>query len=345
MSSRASSLLSSRAFALLSSRAQRGIYFPWAVACTWRADIRSLLALASLGVVGTTAAGAQQIPVKAGVTVAPDTVRVGDPFRVTVGLRVPRGATIEFPSATDSTSTVQSLDPVAVRTTADTTALEQYADYRVAAWNIGSQPILLPDAIVRFGNTQRRVPLGGHAVFVKTVLPQDSAQRVPKPPRAIYEFSIFPWWIWALIAAAIIALLLILWWWRRRRRRPALALVVDPYQRAEEEFTRIERLGLLEAGERGRYVALTVEVLRDYLAARYAEASLALTSNELVRALQNERLIPQERLARLLTDADLVKFARRPVSSERAREMGREARAIVTDEHVASEPRPEAAAA
>jgi hypothetical protein len=43
---------------------------------------------------------------------------------------------------------------------------------------------------------------------------------------------------------------------------------------------------------------------------------------------------------RLLTEADLIKFARRPVSSERARELGREARSIVTLEHKASQPAP-----
>jgi len=53
--------------------------------------------------------GANAIPIKAGVTVSPDTVRVGDPFRVTVGIRAPLGATIEFPRATDSASSVQSL--------------------------------------------------------------------------------------------------------------------------------------------------------------------------------------------------------------------------------------------
>ena len=138
--------------------------------------------------------------------------------------------------------------------------------------------------------------------------------------------------------------MLVWWWWRRRGRRPVLSVVVDPYERAEEEFTRIERLGLLEAGERGRYVALMVEVLRDYLGARYAEASLALTSTELLRALHGARTISQERLARVLTEADLIKFARRPVSGERARELGREARAIVAEEHAASQPPREAAA-
>ena len=286
----------------------------------------------------------QQIPVRAGVTVSPDTVRVGDPFRITIGIRAPRGATIEFPTATDSTSAVQSLDPVSIRTTADTTALEQYADYRVAAWDIDSQPLRFEDVIVRLGRLERKVSVTGHTVFVKSVLPHDSAQRVPKPPRALYEFRMFPWW-WLLVAAAIIGLILLWWWWRRRRRRPPLALVVDPYERAEAEFTRIERLGLLDAGERGRYVALMTEVLRDYLAARYAEAALSNTSLELLRALHGQRFIPNDRLMRLLAEVDLVKFARKPISTERAREVGREARAIVTHEHTASQPPPEQKAA
>jgi len=287
-------------------------------------------------------ASAQKSPfdVKAGVTIAPDTVRIGDPFRVTIGVRAPRGASIEFPKAMDSTASVQSLDPVAVRTSADTTATEQYADYRVAAWDVGSQPIRIADVIVRFNGADRRIPIA-NAVFVRSILPADSAQRKPKPPRALFEFTQFPRWLWALIAAAIIAIGLLVWWWIRRRRRPPPVVVVDPFARAESEFQRIEALALLDAGERGRYVTLMIEVLRDYLAARYAEAALSLTSTELQRSVGGLPFVPQERLTRLLTEADLIKFARRPVSSERARELGREARSIVALEHKASEPAPE----
>ena len=163
-------------------------------------------------------ASAQKSPfdVKAGVTIAPDTVRIGDPFRVTIGVRAPRGASIEFPKAMDSTASVQSLDPVAVRTSADTTATEQYADYRVAAWDVGSQPIRIADVIVRFNGADRRIPIA-NAVFVRSILPADSAQRKPKPPRALFEFTQFPWWLWALIAAAIIAIGLLVWWWIHSR--------------------------------------------------------------------------------------------------------------------------------
>lgn len=281
------------------------------------------------------------IPVQAAVGVEPDTVRVGDPFLIEVGIRAPVGATITFPAPPDSTGAVQGLDPVRVETRPDSGGLVQWGYYRAAAWDIGDQPISLGDVVVSVGGRERRVSLAGRKVFVASVLPADSAQRVPKPPRPLYEFGPPAWWLWAALAALAL-LLLLLWWWLRRRKRGAAASVVDPFAQAEREFARIERLRLIEAGERGRYVALTVEVLRDYLAARYADARLSHTSTELLAALRGVRAVPHESVARVLSEADLIKFARRPVSAEHARELGREARAIVAQEHAASLPTPPA---
>lgn len=280
--------------------------------------------------------GASSFAVQAGVKSQADTVRVGDPFVVQVGIRAPRGATIEFPAPPDSTAVVQGLDPTRVEDRADTAATVQYAYYRVAAWDIGSQPIILGDAVVRLGGAERRIGLGGHSVFVASVLPADSAQRVPKPARPIYEFGAPLWWLYAL-ALLVAALLLLAWWlWRRRKGTGAAVVPIDPFAHAEREFERIESLRLIEAGERGRHVALMVEALRDYLAARHAAAALALTSTELVAALRSEKLVPSDRLERLVTEADLVKFARRPITPEQARELGRDARAIVVQEHAAA---------
>jgi len=297
---------------------------------------------ASLIVFTATAVAAQgasnALQVKAAVKVAPDSVRVGDPFRVTIGIRAPSGATIDFPRALDSTGAVQSLDPVNVHTSADTSAVEQYADYRVAAWDVGAQVIRFEDVIVKLGSVTRRVPVTGATIFVKSVLPPDSAKRVPKPPRDLFEVNPFPWWLWALLAAVIIGLIL-LWWWLKRRRRKAQPIpAIDPFKQAEADFERIERLALLEAGERGRYVTLVIEVLRDYLAARHTRAPLSLTSTELQRVARDLPTVPETRLGRALTDADLIKFARRAVSTDRARDLGREARAIVAVEHAATPP-------
>ena len=83
-----------------------------------------------------------------------------------------------------------------------------------------------------------------------------------------------------------------------------------------------------------------VEVVRDYLAARHLPATLSLTTTELQRIARALPTVPEERLTRVLSEADLVKFARRPVSTDRAREIGREARIIVSEEHKASLPVP-----
>ena len=301
--------------------------------------LRCSLAFALVAPIAQAASQATGAPiaVQAAVGIEPDTVRIGDPFLIQIGIRAPHGATIAFPPAPDSTGAVQGLDPVRVETRPDSGGLVQWGYYRVAAWDIGEQPISLGDVVVTLGGRARRLAVSGRKVFVASVLPADSAQRVPKPPRPLYEFATPLWWLWAALAALALMLILLWWWWRSRKRKRPVA-VPDPFARAEREFARIERLGLVDAGERGRYVALVIEVLRDYLAARYAAAPLSLTSTELLTAVRGERAMPNDRLLRILNEADLIKFARRPVTTERAREIGREARAIVAHEHAASRP-------
>jgi hypothetical protein len=106
------------------------------------------------------------------------------------------------------------------------------------------------------------------------------------------------------------------------------------------EFNRVEAMGLVGAGERTRYVSLVVEVMRDYLAARFPEASLALTSREVVQLLRRHSTVPIELLARVLHETDLAKFAGWTLNEQRARELAREARAIVEHDHKASQPAP-----
>jgi hypothetical protein len=88
-------------------------------------------------------------------------------------------------------------------------------------------------------------------------------------------------------------------------------------------------------------VALVVEVLRDYVAARFPDGSLALTSRELVAVARRHPTIPLEQLSRVLHEADLAKFAAFALTDDRARVLARDARRIVEHEHVASQPAPD----
>jgi hypothetical protein len=303
--------------------------------------LRSLVAACGLLAAGALPA-ASQFVVDVRVSLEKDSVRIGDPFRIFINVRTPRGATIEFPETLDSTGTVQSIDPRAVFSQPDSTGFAQNAVYRVAAWDIGRQPIQLTDVVVKLGGQTRTIPIVGRAVFVVSVLPADSASRVPKPARGIFEDPFIPWWFWAALAAIIASLIGLWWWWRRRQRGAGAVEIVDPYLRALRDFERIERLGLIDAGERTRYVALVVDVLREYIADRVQGAPLSMTSTELLAVTQQAPTVPQDRLLRILNEADLIKFARRSVSADRARDIGNEARGIVEFEHQASQPVPEA---
>jgi len=304
----------------------------------------ALLALALLAARGTSQQTPQPAPpppalqqpapsvtgMQIGVRASPDTVTVGEPFRLVVRVRAPRGAAIGFPVGPDSGLAVEAVDPRVVQRAADTTAVDETAFYRLVAWETGMQVAHLGTVVVSVAGTDHRVAIAGDRVYVRSVLPADTALQKPKPARDIVP-AVRPWWIWLLVAlAALAALGLLIWWWRRRRR-PGTPPDVDAYDEARREFARIEAMALLDAGERGRYVALTVDTVRDYLAARVPAADRSLTSGELLQALQDVSVVPREQLAPVLEESDLVKFARRPITNVRAAELARDAHAVVDD--------------
>lgn len=296
-------------------------------------------ALLALGVGRAAAQNASSAPasstitVQAGAVVDRDTVTVGDVVRLTVRVRAPLGSTVNFPTGLDSLAPVQALEPPSVRDGADSSVVDRVATYRLSPWDIGRQPIRLGDVLVQADDGDRRVTLTLPTLFVRSVLPADSAQRVPKPPRPLLGVRApIPWWWWALAALAVLGTGLLIWWWTRRRRglgKPT----GDPFADAEAAFVRIERLRLAEAGEPGRHAALMTDVVRRYLAARHDAATLAHTSGELLAAMAGVPTLPVERLQRLLDEVDPVKFAAAPLASQRARDLGEEAKSIVREEH------------
>jgi len=278
-------------------------------------------------------AQASRIPVQAGSSVSRDTVTVGDVLQLVVRVRAPRGATVNFPLAVDTLGAVQSLEPPTVRDGSDTLdATDRVATYRLAAWDVGMQAIRLGPVLVQTDDDERSVQLTLPSVFVRSVLPADSALRIPKPARPLLPVRApIPWWWWLLAALAVIAIGLGIWWYRRRNR--ALPPPGDPYGDAEHEFDRIEKLRLVDAGESGRHAALMTDVMRRYFTERLEHASLALTSVELLAAVRGEPGVPYDRLQRLLHEVDLIKFGRATVTPAGARALGSEARELVRAEH------------
>lgn len=288
---------------------------------------------------------AQDQGVQRGVVVQPESVTVGDPFRVVVRIRAPLGSILEFPESPDTSFKVEPLDRVAITPSADSSVVEQTAVYRLAAWDIGRRPLRFPEVLVRRGEQVQRIQVGRDlAVTVVSVLPADSSERVPRPPRPVYEFGL-PWWVWLVVALSAAALAGLFWWWWRRRGALPPPRQADPYTEALLAFERIDSLGLAASGEGGQHVALMVDVLRTYMARVIPAAKVSHTSNELVTVCRGEPRVPAVRLQRVLHDADLVKFARHRATASRATEFGAECRALVVTIHEAGQPKVEAKAA
>jgi hypothetical protein len=281
--------------------------------------------------------------VQMGTSVQPDTVTVGQHFVVRVRVRAPKAAQIGFPVGPDSGLAVEAVDPKREQASADTTVVERTAIYRLVAWTVGAQHVTLGSLVVSIAGTDRRYAIPDMPVLVKSVRPDDSTGRVPRPARDVLAA---PPLLWPWIVGGLLLLALLLWMLRRRlRRRPApLHPGRGALADAQRDFARIDQLALLEAGERGRYVALHIDVLREYLAARIPAASLSLTSTELLAALSADAPVPMPRLVPVLAAADLIKYADRPVTESRARELASETRAIVESTEEAVLHRAESAA-
>jgi hypothetical protein len=271
--------------------------------------------------------------VQVGVRVQPETVTVGDRFTALVRVRAPAGATIDFPAGPDSGATVELSTPVQFsQPQSDSVWIQQTAGYRLAAWDIGSQPVRLGDVVVRVAGSERRVPLRA-AVFVRSVLPADTALHVPKPARPAITWAWPKWLLWLLAALAAALALLLAWWvWRAFRKKRAAAL--PPFEVAEREFNRVEALQLPERDEGARHVALMTDVMRFYLAARLDDVHVSHTGREMLSTMRfsgagrwDPALFP--RAERLLARAELAKFAAARIPGEEARVLGGEARALV----------------
>ena len=143
---------------------------------------------------------------------------------------------------------------------------------------------------------------------------------------------------WAgIILAVLVAVAAIVWLVRRRRRRvveapPAVVLPPDVVALAELE--RIASLRLVEQGELKTYYTLVADAVRRYVGARFDVETMDRTTHEILAELARRRTAV-DGLSALLSESDLVKFAKLRPDAPAAYRALDAARAIV----VATTPR------
>lgn len=292
--------------------------------------MRATVGVALLLLLAVAEARAQAPATQVSARVSPESPAIGEPITVELRVRAPAGSVVRFPDLPDSNDVVEALDPRAMREASTAEWLDRTAVYRLIAWDTGARVVSFEDISVSTDGAERRYPVRIPTLRVRSVLPADSTGRIPRPPRALLEVSGGWWRLW--VALAVVALLGWFAWrsWRRRHRvvddGPDAALV------ATQGFAHARALELLDAGEPGRHALTHVQVMREYLAARFPEAGLSRTAREVSEALRGvEFPILPERVADLLLRAEPIAFAAAPIAPTEATEIADEARGIVAD--------------
>ena len=214
----------------------------------------------------------------------------------------------------------------------------------VIAWELGD--LVMPGITVTYTAFGRAGQVETNRIKLKItgvlgdVVDDPKAMRGNTPPADLISRD----WFWLWIAAAVGAVLgggIGLLVYRSRRRARVTNLVAGATarprridmtsERALERLLAIEKSGVLERDEdrKGAYLEM-IEVIRDYLGARYHIATGELTTSELSRRL--ERVAPEHE--RLLVEAwldgcDLVRYGGLRATTTQARQQLDDARALV----------------
>lgn len=286
--------------------------------------------------------------------VAPGSITVGDVFRVAVRVDVPPGMRAVLPDSLPVSGDVENAGTRALHEERLPDGGIRYtALYPLAAWR--PDTLALPPVAIRLigGEGERRLDADLPVVVLGSVLPADTTGVEPRPPKDVLGPSRV-WWLYAaaagaaLLALALAAILL----WRRRRRRP-VSIQVQPVpiptarEAALAMLARARELGLLERGDFRTFYSLVSEAVRHYAAALDPRWSPDLTTSEILARLRaGAGAIQVEPVERVLSAADLAKFARGRPGAELALAHWEAARQwIGTVERAEQESAPQAAPA
>jgi hypothetical protein len=264
----------------------------------------------------------------------PAAVKLGEPFDLVIELQRPSGETFELPSD------IRGADVEVLAT--PQRALREQGGAIVETLRLKLAAYKLRDAhtpAIRLRSSRGRdLEVAALPIKVVRAIDAEAVKEGPaeaQAPIALERFDERP--IALLVALALLGLAA--WGFAvLDRRRPALperlrpAAPERPYdQVALERLAQLERSPLIAQGDLEQFVDQVVDVMRWYLGKRYALGALDMTSSELVQALRRvlDANLEPAAIDRILADADLVKFARAPTTTQACAQLVQSIRALI----------------
>jgi hypothetical protein len=256
------------------------------------------------------------------MAVAPETVTVGDRFRVAVSVDLPSADSVALIVEPDSPGRWQTVG-AARSYRPDGASRSHRAAATMIVWVTGAKDSA--DAVLRIFNADGRTEDRSISIplpVVRSVLPADTSKHRPRPAKDVYGSS-RDWRLVALIATGILLLpgLLAFFLLKIRKRKPRAMSMPDARQRALAALERARASGTAEAGEWKAFYSQVSGALRAFAEECEARWSADLTTTELLARMREDGVPPDDArpLAGVLRDADLAKFARHPLTLETAR--------------------------
>ncbi|MCC6746067.1 MAG: hypothetical protein IT371_00325 [Deltaproteobacteria bacterium] len=275
--------------------------------------------------------------------VEPAVVRLGDPVRVTIVVRQPKGVTVTLPlrlELGDFTELSRKETQRELPPSGGLPEVEQTFALEVAAYNLG-EVTLPPIEVNALGPKGEILSLKTEAlpIRVRSGMGNEPNPKLKglEPPVQVFQRN---WWLIggliALGAALVVALLTLLVARyvraRRERHRP-------PPPPIPAERTALAALAALDVeaylardAHKELYLRFS-EILRAYVGARWGFDALEMTTTEIAEWLARRRVKSgtEQKLLSYFTECDLVKFAKHRPEVEVARAAKAEAETIVRE--------------
>ena len=273
---------------------------------------------------------AAQTPASVTITPSADSVTVGDPVELTVTVNHPAGTQVLMPTLEPNWGSfvVRSQSPVTTIDNGDGTATStQIIDTRLFAPGAFETPAL---NVTIADNSGQIIEASAPpiAIIVNSVLVEGDTELRDIKPQATLPGGL----TWPIFVAALGALIAGIVWFIARRVKEAFDNRL-PHEVALDTLTAVEQAQLPENGRFKEHYTLITDALRAYVEQTQGIQATDPTTAEIQKELSKSTLTTEQakQFTKILSESDLVKFAKFTPDIESAHALVAESRQFIED--------------